>query len=492
VYRYQLDGRDTIDGRRCYVIAFTPRDRRAALYEGRAWIDAASFAMVRVSAVQTGLRGPITASEQTDDFRDDGHGRWLLARSDVRQSYEGASVRTPIHRLLILEGHDVNAPDFAARRAAAYASSDVMLRDTPQGFRYLTKHVEAGKPEDATQTTEQERTRELAGRATRIRTLAFGVLVDPNISRPLPFAGLSYVDFDLFGTGAQFNGFFGGSFAQLAFSAPSIAGSRWQLAGRAFGIAPSYNDRAFEQGLEQYGQNIRQRPAQAAVWALRPVSPRVSVRLQYDWDYTKFTRSDVTDPLFAVPANQVVHGARAGLDLQRAGWQMSLWANAARRIGWRAWGFGGDGSSAAFQRYGASALRSVAWTPRVVTRVELAWMDGRRLDRFSRYAFGSFDNRLHGYPAALVRYDRGAVLRTAVAWSAAKAVRLDGFADTAQVRDPGFGRRVRNFTGVGAALEAPAPFGTLLAAEWGFGFQGLDPDGRRGTHVFRITGYKVF
>ena len=40
--------------------------------------------------------------------------------------------------------------------------------------------------------------------------LAFGAIVDPNISRPLPFAGLSYVDFDLFGTGTQFNGFFGG------------------------------------------------------------------------------------------------------------------------------------------------------------------------------------------------------------------------------------------------------------------------------------------
>ena len=29
----------------------------------------------------------------------------------------------------------------------------------------------------------------LAGRADRIRTFAFGVIVDPNISRPLPFAG---------------------------------------------------------------------------------------------------------------------------------------------------------------------------------------------------------------------------------------------------------------------------------------------------------------
>ena len=85
------------------------------------------------------------------------------------------------------------------------------------------------------------------GARDRIRTLAFGVIVDPNISQPLPFAGLSYVDFNLFGTGTQFSGFFGGSYGQLAFSAPSLRGTRWQLAGRAFGIASSYNDRAFEQ-----------------------------------------------------------------------------------------------------------------------------------------------------------------------------------------------------------------------------------------------------
>jgi hypothetical protein len=128
----------------------------------------------------------------------------------------------------------------------------------------------------------------------------------------------------------------------------------------------------------------------------------------------------------------------------------------------------------------------------VTTRIEGALMAGSDLDRFSRFAFGTFDNRLRGYPSALVRYDRGAVLRTAVAWTVAKVLRLDGFADTAEVRDPGFGRGLRNYTGLGAALESPAPFGTLVAVEWGYGVQGVNADGRRGTHVVRISGYKVF
>jgi hypothetical protein len=38
----------------------------------------------------------------------------------------------------------------------------------------------------------------------------------------------------------------------------------------------------------------------------------------------------------------------------------------------------------------------------------------------------------------------------------------------------------------------PAPFGTLLAVESGCGFQGVNTDGRRGTQVVRIGGYKMF
>jgi hypothetical protein len=489
-YTYRLIGRETIDGHDCYLVKFSPRDRQQPLFDGRAWIDAREFALVRTSAVQTGLRGPVTASEQIDDFRPATPGIWMLARSDVRQTYEGAAVRTPIHRLLILDRYEINPADFTTRREAAYASNDVLLRDTPQGFRYLVRP--ARSPNASPAHVEPV----VAPRIDRVRTIAAGVIVDPNISRPLPFAGLSYVDFDLFGTGAQLNAFFGGSYGQMAFSAPSFRGTRWQIAARAFGIASSYNDRAFVEGRELYEQDIRQRPAQASVWTLRPVSPRVSLRVGYEWSYTHYSGGDVTAPSFIVPANQVVHAALVGMDVQRAGWQGSVWWRPARRAGWRLWGLPAssryDPSQADFQQYGLSMSRSLAIRPRLAARFEAAWVDGHDLDRFSRYSFGTFDNRLHGYPSALIRYDRGAVFRSAIGWSAARALRIDGFLDTAQVHDPGFGARSRNYTGFGAALEAPAPFRMLAAIEWGYGIRGINPDGSTGTHVVRITAYKVF
>ena len=113
-----------------------------------------------------------------------------------------------------------------------------------------------------------------------------------------------------------------------------------------------------------------------------------------------------------MPADQVVHGARFALDAQRSGWNALglVEPGDPNRLA----GVGRAGLSEAvravqrdFQRYGASLARSAVISPRLVARLEGAWMAGSDLDRFSRYTFGTFDNRLRGYPSALIRYDRG-------------------------------------------------------------------------------------
>jgi hypothetical protein len=503
-YRYRLDGTGAIDGVSCYVVAFTPRSGAEPLFRGRAWIAADDFGLVRIEAVQTGLRGPVVSSAQTETFTRTADGYWLPRRTDVQQFYEGAAYRTPIRRILALETHAVNAPAFLERRNQAYASAGVLLRDTPQGFRYLQRQpaeaAERARPPDRPEVPSAPGLAAVeplpVAASRRVATFAAGVIVDPNISVPLPFAGISYVDFDLFGTGTQFSGFFGGTYGQASFSVPALGGSRWQLGGRAFAIASSYPDRAFEAGREQYGRSLRQRPAQLSIWVLRPLTPRLRVRAGYDLDYTALSATSLTATGFTVPADQVVHALRAALELHGGSWDASIWWNPARRAGWQPWGGSGDAdydpAQRDFQRYGATLARSAVLTPRLVLRGEGAVMSGRSLDRFSRYAFGTFENRLHGYPSALIRYDRGAVARGSVSWAAAPLVRLDGFADVAWVRDPGFGRGLRRYPGLGAAIEAPAPFGTLVAVEWGYGIAGVNSNGRRGTHVVRVTAYRVF
>ena len=127
-YRYRLAGEEAIAGVPAYVVVFEPIDGRVPAFRGRAWIAREDFGVVRIEARQTALRGPVVSSEQTDEFTLVAPGVWVLAQSDVRQLYEGAAYRTPIHRVLSLATHDLNAPDFAARRRQAYASEHTILR----------------------------------------------------------------------------------------------------------------------------------------------------------------------------------------------------------------------------------------------------------------------------------------------------------------------------------------------------------------------------
>jgi hypothetical protein len=492
-YRYELAGRAREGGRDCYVVKLRPRDPDVPSFTGRAWIDATAYALVRLEAAQTALAGPIVSSQQHDVFAPVRAGSsevWLPVRSSSFQIYQAAALRTPIHREIVTPHHEVNVPDFDARLSDAHASDAVMLRETPQGYRYLVP----APPE--TKAAQPRVTRVVApDAASRVWTAVFGALFDPNIDVPLPFAGLSFLDLNAFGGGGQVSAFYGGSFGQAAVTVPAFLRRRWQLTSRAFGIAASYNDRSFRDGIEQYDENILQRPFRADATVIAPLSSRAQLRLGYEFEFTAFDRNDDTAPGFVVPADAVVHGLRVGVDLQRGPWSLLAWWNPARRAGWRAWGRPGleyEPAGADFQRYGATAARSWVIAPGAVARFEGSWLDGHDLDRFSRYTFDSFESRLHGYPSASLRFDRGAVVRSVATWTTPGRLRLDGFADLAAVRDPGFGAGVKSYPGVGLGLEIPLARRMLVAVEYGYGVKARDTDGSEGTHVVKLTGFKIF
>ena len=330
----------------------------------------------------------------------------------------------------------------------------------------------------------------------RVRTLALGVIVDPNISTPLPFAGLSYVDFNLFGTGTQINGFFGGTYGQLAFSVPSLGGTRWQLAGRAFGIASSYNDRAFVDGREHYEREHLAAPracvglAAAAADVAADGARRLRVRLHA-------LRPAPIRPRRRSPC-------RRRRWRTACGWRSKGSGPAGRRrcggpargaAGWRRWGEP-RGPAVGVGDYAPSSATSSAsarrWrgrsslSPRLVGRGR-GGVDGRTRSRSLQPVHV---RHLRQPPARLsVGADplrsRRRRPRRAAAWSAGRVLRLDGFVDYARTCTiPASGRVVGATPGVGAAVEVPAPFGTLVAVEWGYGFQGVERR-RRARHARR-------
>jgi hypothetical protein len=483
-YRYVLAGEASLGDSRCYVVGFEPGAAGRGLAKGRAWIDTKDFTLRRLETVQHGLRGAVVSSEQVDEFGPvhlDGTTVWLPVETKIFQSYEGAGFRTPIHRTVAVRHYEVNSPAFESQLAQALASDNVMLRDTADGLRYLVRKNGSDERSVATRGSQT------------IRSLIGGVLVDPNISRPLSFAGLSYVNLDLFGRGAQLNVFFGGVFGQASWAIPGVAGTKWQAHGRLFAIGAQYSDRVFRNGREQYSENLQQQPGYLSVGVLRPLTPQVRVTVDYSLAVTALARTGNTPELFEMPRDVVDHGALVALDADRGAWNLRGWWNPVRRYRWRRWGLPGtfDADTRDYQRYGARLTRTVAVRPTVSSRVEMSWMDGRDLDRFSRYGFDAFDNPLHGYPTASIRYDRGAIVRSATAWTT-RAVRIDLFADAAYVRDPGWASAARTYPGVGAGVEAAGPFRTLLSVEWGYGVRAQRTSGRRGTQTARITVYRGF
>jgi hypothetical protein len=486
-YSYAPSGRQRVNGRDAYIVSFTPRDSRQTLFEGRAWIDSQTFVLLRTDATQTALGGPVASSREVDAYEasdEAGVAVSFLQRAEIFQVYVGPVGSTPIHRIVTFDRHEVNAPDYAPRLEAAHRSDGVLLRDTPQGYRFLVPQSSTGGEPRRLSSSNRE----------HVATAVAGSLFDPNISVPLVFAGVSYVDFNLFRTGTQVNAFFGGTYGRFSWATRPLMGTRWRLSGDASGLAVSYNDRAFRAGIEHYDENIHQRPAQMSLAVVGPVAAAVRLRAGYDLGYTRYTRAETTAANFLVPASTPVHGARIALEAEHGPWNATAWFSAARRQQWQPWGMApsiAQLDAQTFERYGATLARSVVWSPRSVAHVEMAWMTGRRLDRFSEFTFGTFDNPLRGYPGVSIRYTTGAAVRSVATWTPTAHVRLDGFADLGIARGPGDDQRSM-YPGVGAAIEVPAPLGWLLAAEWGYGPRGVKANGSSGTHVVRLTGYKMF
>jgi hypothetical protein len=529
-YTYALRGRQRVNGRDAYLVSFVPRDPGQTLFAGRAWIDSQTFLLLRTDAVQTGLRGPVASSREIDEYElyrgsapDPGsvargdpstplrslagalcsHRERncrkrpysdpseeaavpvsLLQRAEIFQVYAGPVGSTPIHRIVTFDRHELNAADYVSRLDAAHRSDAVLLRDTPDGYRFLVPQPAVGGAPR----------RLLPSNREHVTTAVVGSLFDPNISVPLVFAGVSYVDFNLFRTGTQLNAFFGGTYGRLSWATRPFIANRWRLAGDASGLALSYNDRAFRGGVEHYEENIHQRPAQVSLATVGTIAPAVRLRAGYELTYTRYTPAETTAANFLVPASTPVHGVRIVLEAEHGPWNATAWSSAARRQEWQPWGMAPSADqldARVFERYGATLARSIVWSPRAVAHMELAWMTGSRLDRFSQFTFGTFDNPLRGYPSVSIRYNTGAAVRGVATWTPSPRVRLDGFGDLGIARAPD-DRQTHEYPGLGAAVEIPAPSGWLLAGEWGYGLRGVNANGTTGTHVVRVTGYKIF
>lgn len=472
-YRYTLRGSEEIAGRPCWVVDFTPLQEAAKgqhLYRGTVWIDQKLFARVRTRALQLGLEGEVISNEETLDYTPvDGQGQpaaWSADSYVLPLRVYGQQILSILNGTTLVEKETkltdlrLNPASFEADRQQAFDSAATMVRDTPEGLRYLAKDKATG----------QRVVRE--GFAKSKLFLVGGAYYERSLDYPLPLAGVNYFSLDIKGTGKQFNVFFAGALATVSIAQPRVGGSGFDVGGNAFAIAVPIEDKLYVNGREQTGQTLKSLPARASLSIGHPIGNFLKATFSYDAAYNHFQRTRDTAASFTLPADHFVHSLSLDLKLAREGYQATAGAGYSMRSQWRAWGYPGNPDYAPANRnfWRWDATFSKTWSFAAFRRfgIEADYLGGRNLDRFSKYEFGFFGgSRVHGYASNRLRADQVWATHATYGFGIGDVFRIDAAADVAWATDRLTGLDHELLAGVGLVGTLVGPWETVVNLDVG-------------------------
>ena len=479
-YTYRLRGTGEAEGRPAWVIDFAPADPAAAesahLFQGTVWVDREHFGRLRTKALQVGLAGEVISNEEDLHYSPvDDAGKpaawtpdayWLPLRTLGQQLLSLVNTTTIVEREVILSDLVLNGAEFDAQLAAVAETDVTMVRDTERGLRYLVKEegVEGRVVKEGYDTSKL--------------FLLGGVFYDDALDYPLPLVGANYFSFDLKGTGAQANVFFGGALLQANIAQPKVRGTRWDAGADLFAVAIDFDDEVFRGDEEAPEETVGVRPARLALKAGHPIGNFVRVGASYDLISLDYSRSDDTADEFVVPVDHYVHAFELNGRYSRNGYRLTLAGSYNLRSDWEPWGMPGqpfDPETEEFARWDARLAKS--WHLPRFQRVglELDYLGGQDLDRFSKYQFGFFGaSRVHGYSSNRVRAEEATLAHLSYGVGVGEVVRLDLLADAAWATEEESGLDNELLAGVGLAGSFMGPWQTLVQIDVGVPLAGPD------------------
>ena len=328
-----------------------------------------------------------------------------------------------------------------------------MYRDTPVGVRYFVK--------DGTQRVVSD----IA--TTRAKALALGVTIDPGFDFPLPIGGINYLNFRFLGRqDTQVAVLFAGVLAAGNIQRPKAIANRIDASVDFFAIAPPSTDRIFGPGGEREDQSLLTWPLSTGLNLGWQATTYQRLSGQYLFRFDGYVRDSTTADDYVTPTSTVTNGLGLLYEYRRSGYSVTANATWSGRLSWRPWG---DPESltatpASYLKYQTSATKVFYLGPFSKVIVNGAWFGGDRLDRFSQYQFGLFDDtRIHGVPSAGVRYGELAMARGQYSFNILDQYRMDLFVDQAwgRVRPNGVPGVTEvpwePLTGVGVAFNVRIP-----------------------------------
>ncbi|MFI5198262.1 MAG: hypothetical protein ACHQJD_06555 [Thermoanaerobaculia bacterium] len=488
-YAYTLAGEDTVNGTPCWALDFTPRAASSdkPLYAGRVWVAKADFAAIRTRVRQLNLAAEIQAVDEVSDFGEvpapDGGpplrfpthttGQWILKTFSRTTVVERESTLTDVR---------LDPPEFLAERQAAFASPDVMVRDTEKGVRYLEKTKDGGRA-----VTEDTKSGHLFGLG--------GVFYDSSFDYPLPLLGVYYVDLDAQKRHEQLQVFFGGVLLAASYNQPRLFGTSIDAGVDVFGIAIRGTDSLYVNGTEDQTQRVKSRSFAGNFKAGIPLARHLKLSATLGETHRDFASDTETSTAFVVPSDHWVTslGGQATWDFR--GWALSGQFAWNKRSRWDPWGFAGNpdyGPGKDEYRTYSLQLAKDFHLPRFQRiQTSISYLGSSNTDRFSEYSFGFFGGTsLRGFRSGSLRAEEAVVSKFAYGYVFGDAFRLEVLYEDARVRDPAASLDWAYFSGAGLSGELPGPWSTLVRFDAGTPVAGRNR-GQNGV-VLSLVFLKIF
>lgn len=478
-YRYELVRESDQGGYHTYEVRFDPPAKAPAglpLYRGTVWIDQRTWARVRLSMVQLNLTGEVLSNEENVTFQPfarESHAPltsavvattdprdilWLPLEVGAQQVISAAGRASVVLRSTSFTDFRIAPQEFAHLLAQASASDARMVRETKAGLRYLDK------------TPTGERVVK-EGFETSRKFLLGGIHHDAGLQYPVvPLGGIDYFNFDLWHKGIQTNVFFAGVIVAANATNPNVANTHTNVGLDFFGIAVPTSNAMYRNGKEQLGEAVKSLPTSLTLRVGHPIFQFGKIDVSLGATHISYQRSEDTAPSFAVPADTFVITPTLEAQYARYGYTIAGWYDYNRRTTWKPWGILSefDPKQKNSTDFGASLAKSFYLPKFQRIGVDVSYLGGTNLDRFSKYELGFFGTqRIHGIRSGSVRAEKATIAHLSYGFVFSDQFRLEAFYDHGLITDKLAGYRNEPFQGLGIAGQTVGPYGTLLRLDIG-------------------------
>ncbi|HVE71385.1 MAG TPA: hypothetical protein VNI54_08465 [Thermoanaerobaculia bacterium] len=478
-YRYELVRATELNGYSVYEVRFAPppnAPENLPLYRGTVWIDAKTWARVRISMVQLNLGGEVLSNEERVEFvpfdretksaltADDAAKvdpralYWLPVEVSAQQVVSAAGRANVVQRATTFSNFRIEPAEYANMLAQASASDARMVRETEAGLRYLERRGDG------------ERVVKEGFDTSRLFGVG-GIHHDAGLEYPVvPLGGINYFNFNLFNKGIQTNIFFAGVVVAANATHPDVGGTRTNVGADFFGIAVPTSNTMYRNGEEVLAETVKAVPLGLTLRAGHPIFQFGKIDVSFGMQHFTYQRAEDTVSGFEVPSDTFVFTPGASFTYARHGYSFSSFYEYSRRSEWEPWGILSeyDPAHKTYARFGGSIGKSFFLPKFQRIGIDVNYLAGSRLDRFSKYELGFFGSqRVHGVKSGSVHAEKAIIGHLSYGFVISDAFRLEAFYDHALIDDATSNLRRAPFQGLGIAGQTVGPFGTLLRLDIG-------------------------